>query len=67
MEKYKKNKKTAFLAEEYERLSKEESGILEIPNNLTAKDKTNNDKTAIIIFCFIVDNVKRIDEKILYK
>ena len=30
MEKYKKNKKTAFLAEEYERLSKEESGILEM-------------------------------------
>ena len=30
MEKYKKNKKTVFLAEEYERLSKEESGILEM-------------------------------------
>lgn len=30
MEKYKKNKKTAFLAGEYERLSKEESGILEM-------------------------------------
>lgn len=36
MEKYKKNKKTAFLAEEYERLSKEESSILE----MSEKDPT---------------------------
>ena len=34
IDKYKTNKKTAFLAEEYERLSKEESGILE----MTEKD-----------------------------
>lgn len=36
IEKYKKNKKTAFLAGEYERLSKEESGILE----MSEKDPT---------------------------
>ena len=36
IEKFKKNKKTAFLAEEYERLSKEERGILE----MSEKDPT---------------------------
>lgn len=36
IEKFKKNKKTAFLAGEYERLSKEESGILE----MSEKDPT---------------------------
>jgi peptide chain release factor 1 len=36
IEKYKKNKKTAFLADEYERLSKEERGILE----MSEKDPT---------------------------
>ncbi|MBM2818295.1 MAG: prfA [Parcubacteria group bacterium] len=36
MEKFKKNKKTAFMADEYERLSKEEEGVLE----MSKKDPT---------------------------
>lgn len=47
IEKYKKNKKTSFLAEEYERLSKEESGILEISKNDPTMTELTNEEIKI--------------------
>lgn len=48
IEKYKKNKKTSFLASEYERLSKEENDILEISEkDLTMEEMAREELTVL--------------------